>query len=71
MTAPILVMGATSGIGKLAVEEALDLRLPVRGCCQTNSNPSQKSQPRPFFRPPEVRSTRHSRRIEAVSFWPC
>jgi uncharacterized protein YbjT (DUF2867 family) len=30
MTAPILVMGATSGIGKLAVEEALDLRLPVR-----------------------------------------
>jgi putative NADH-flavin reductase len=30
MTAPILVMGATSGIGKLAVEEAVRRELPVR-----------------------------------------
>ncbi|PWJ21271.1 NAD(P)-dependent oxidoreductase [Jannaschia seohaensis] len=30
MTQPILVMGATSGIGKLAVEEALGRGLPVR-----------------------------------------
>lgn len=30
MTSPILIMGATSGIGKLAMEEALGRGLPVR-----------------------------------------
>ena len=47
MTAPILIMGATSGIGALAVEEALRRGLPVRGFARS----ADKLEPREGLEP--------------------
>jgi putative NADH-flavin reductase len=47
MTAPILIMGATSGIGALAVEEALSRGLPVRAFARS----ADKLEPREGLEP--------------------
>jgi len=48
VTAPILVMGATSGIGKLAVKEAVRRELPVRAFARSADNLEKTRLVEPF-----------------------
>ncbi len=55
MTAPILIMGATSGIGKLAVDEAISRGLPVRAFARGAGDLEASELLEPF--PGDARST--------------